>query len=219
MRRIVILLFLSYPVTPLAPAAERWTLQYFYDKDTSTLSFTDLQFSSASHGIALGAIAEGRRPRPVVALTTDGGRAWSLTPLKDSGLSLFLLNDKTGWMTGLKGKLWRTSDGGRTWNPAAPPRDTKAEPRRAFFLDESRGWLLCTRKEIYSTQDGGRTWQPVGAAHQPDVPEENTRYTLAAFYRQQIGIITGFFRLPDSPSQLPDWMQPDLIPIGRSPTT
>src|SRR5712692_11389830 len=219
MCRISSLLGLGCFLTSLVPAAERWTVQYFYDKDNSTLSFTDLQFPSATHGVAIGGITENRRRRPVAALTTDGGRTWNLAPLKEPGLTLFLLNEKTGWMTGLKGKLWKTGDGGRTWNPAAPPRDTKAEPLRTFFLDESRGWLLCTHKQVYSTEDGGHTWQPVGAAHQPDVSEENTLYTVAAFYRQQIGIITGFSRLPDSRSRLPDWMQPDLVALGRSPTT
>jgi len=219
MRRISSLLGLGCFLTSLVPAAERWTVQYFYDKDNSTLSFTDLQFPSATHGVAIGGITENRRRRPVAALTTDGGRTWNLAPLKEPGLTLFLLNEKTGWMTGLKGKLWKTADGGRTWNPAARPRDTKAEPLRVFFLDDSRGWLLCTHKQVYSTEDGGRTWQPVGVAHQPDVPEQNTLYTTAVFYRQEIGILTGFSRLPGSSSTLPDWMQPDLIPLGRSPTT
>ncbi len=227
MRRISSLLALGCLLTSLLAAAERWSLQYFYDKDNSRLAFTDLQFPSASYGVALGGITENRRRKPVIALTSDGGRTWNLAPLKEPGLTLFLLNEKTGWMTGLKGKLWKTSDGGRTWvrvpaphdTKADPQRDAKAEPLRVFFLDESQGWLLCTHKQVYGTEDGGRTWQPVPVAQKPDVPPEITLYTTAAFYRRQIGIITGFSRLPDSRSRLPDWTQPDLIPLGRSPTT
>src|SRR2546426_9297376 len=117
----------------LLAAAERWEIQYFYDKNDSAISFTDLQFTSAKNGIAIGAIEEERRRKPVTAVTSDGGIAWQLLPLKEQGLSLFFLHERAGWMVGQKRGLWKTADGGRTWT-SAKLSGIRAKPLRVFFL-------------------------------------------------------------------------------------
>ena len=205
------------PLCLLLRAAERWEMQYFYDKNDSSLSFIDLQFPSPQRGIALGFITEGRRRKPVVALTADGGRAWDLQALKEPGFSLFFLDETTGWLVGQKNRLWKTTDGGRTW-ASVELRDVRAQPIRLFFLDQSRGWLLCNQKQVYSTEDGGRSWRLLDVSRKPDVPDANTVYTWAAFFQREIGLLTGWSREPDRQSILPEWMQPDLIPLGRNPT-
>jgi hypothetical protein len=198
------------------PAAERWALQYFYDKNDSILAFTDIQFPSARRGVALGVLLEGQHRKPVVAVTSDGGSKWDLSPRKGLGLSLFFLNEQLGWIVAEKGRLSKTTDGGRTWTPV-PLRDIKAEPARIFFLNESRGWLLCAQKQVYSTADGGRSWQLLAASRQPDVPEASTVYDGAAFLNPQQGLLTGWSRSPER-SQTPDWMRPDRAP-EHNPTT
>ncbi|MBI3698155.1 MAG: hypothetical protein HY238_25385 [Acidobacteria bacterium] len=199
------------------PAAERWEMQYFYDKNDSALAFLDVQFPSAQHGAALGMITERRRRKPVLALTSDGGRTWEVLPLKEPAFSLFFLDEKAGWIVGEKGKLWKTADGGRTWTAVEKPGG-RAQPLRVFFLDASRGWLLCTQKEVYRTQDGGRTWQLLPISRKPDRPETETAYTWAAVFHD-IFLISGFSRAPSDRPRLPEWMQPELIPLGRNPTT
>jgi len=166
-----------------AAAADRWDLQYFYDKNDSSLAFTDLSFSSPLHGAALGVVAGRDRQRPVLALTYDGGRNWTLVSLKEAVVSLFFSNDQTGWLAGAKNHLWKTQDGGRTWKSAAP-KGVRADVLRVFFLDESRGWLLCSQKQIYSTNDGGRSWQLLEASRRPDPPDASTFYTWAAFQQE-----------------------------------
>jgi photosystem II stability/assembly factor-like uncharacterized protein len=47
--------------------------------------------------------------------------------------------------------LYRTSDGGQSWEIAPVPADT------VFFLDRLHGWAL--GREIYWTEDGGQNWQ------------------------------------------------------------
>ena len=53
--------------------AQRWRVQYFYDEDKSTLVISDLQFPSATRGVAVGAIMEGKSRKPVALVTSDGG--------------------------------------------------------------------------------------------------------------------------------------------------
>ncbi len=200
-----------------AAAADRWDLQYFYDKNDSSLAFTDLSFSSAQHGAALGLVTERDHQRPVVALTYDGGRNWTLVSLKEAAVSLFFTNDLSGWLAGAKNHLWKTQDGGRTWKSAAP-KGVRADVLRVFFLDESRGWLLCSQKQIYSTNDGGRSWQLLEASRRPDPPDANTFYTWAAF-QQETGLLTGWSRPPERRSEILEWIRPELRPPARHPTT
>src|SRR5688572_11658724 len=100
-----ILLWAIWISSFLLPGAERWEMQYFYDKNDSTLSLIDLQFPPPARGIAIGAVLDERRRKPVAVLTADGGAHWELLPLKEFGLTLFFLNERTGWMVDQKGGL------------------------------------------------------------------------------------------------------------------
>jgi len=198
--------------------ADRWELQYFHDKNESSLSFSDLQFPSAARGVAVGILEEARRRKPVAAVTSDGGRSWQLLPLKQPAFSLFFLNEQAGWMVDQKGTLWKTSDVGRTWM-ATRPAGVRATPLRVFFLDQSRGWLLCAQKQVYGTSDGGQSWQLLAASREPDLPETRTVYTWAAFADGKTGLLTGWSRPLGFRSRLPAWMEPELIPLGVKSTT
>jgi hypothetical protein len=203
---------------PLAAAEQRWELQYFYDKNDSSLFFLDLQFPSPQKGAATGVVVEERRRRPIVALTGDGGRKWDLVPVPEAGMTLFFLNEQAGWMVSAPGHLWKTSDGGRTWK-RAELRGIKAELLRVFFLDASHGWLLCMGKQIYATSDGGATWAPLAAALTPDTPAPQSLYDRAAFLDSQTALLTGWSRLASRRSDVPPWMEPERVPIGNTPTT
>lgn len=204
-------------LTSLA-AEDRWEIRYFYDKNDSSLSFTDLHFSSAKHGVALGSLSERNRQRSVVLLTFDGGRTWALIPLKDPALSLFFLNDQTGWLVGQKNRLWKTPDGGRTWAAATSPQNMHAQALRVFFLDESHGWLLCTQKQVFSTEDGGRSWKPLPASRKPGLPDANASYTWAVF-SSGVGWLTAWSRPPEPKSEIPEWMRPELRPLSSHRTS
>jgi photosystem II stability/assembly factor-like uncharacterized protein len=202
---------------PLHPA-DRWELQYFYDENDSTLTFTDLQFPSERHGVAAGIVVEReRRRRPVVLLTVDGGGKWELIPVRQPPLSLFFLNAQTGWMVTTEGNLWKTSDGGRTWTRLRLS-GVRADPVRVFFLDEAHGWLLGVRKQVYVTADGGASWESVAASSSPDAPEARSLYTEIVFDGRN-GLLAGWSRAAGRASGLPPWMEPDLTPIGKPPTT
>lgn len=165
----------------------------------------EMTFVDSTHGwllISLGA-ATGSEAVSVWG-TTDGGRSWSelaRSPMPQmqsvpgqlsSGCDkngITFNTETTGWMTGLCGEgkpyLYRTADGGNTWQaqtlpPAACQTSRNlgysAEARPPVFLNQSFGllpdFLVLSAGQgarrylvVYITHDEGRTWiasLPVG---------------------------------------------------------
>jgi hypothetical protein len=191
-----------------APAfAERWKIQYFYDRDRENLSLNDLKCPTARRCIATGSIENDKgSTRPTAVVTSDGGAHWSLVPLREPPLSLFFLNESNGWMVGGK-NLWRTIEGGRSWEKVAKlPQGTL----RVAFLDEKHGFAVGAKKSVNETTDGGLEWKAVPAAAEPKTRDEYTVYSWIEFVDKANGIITGFSRPPRrDPLGLPDWVNPE----------
>lgn len=111
--------------------------------------------------------------------TRDGGRTWQNNPGKLGG-TLEFLDMKDAWMwqseprdTGstdpVKGRLYRTWDGGNAWT-AIDPDDNLAkylqkglDVARLDFVTSRIGWALLwasgsSKSELLRTTDGGNTW-------------------------------------------------------------
>lgn len=74
-------------------------------------------------------------------------------PLND----LAFVNERTGWIVGVKGLLHRTDDGGLTWN-----RQNSGDPAdliRIMFLDEDHGFALALPATLLTTRNGGFDWE------------------------------------------------------------
>lgn len=199
--------FLLWPLFFAAGArpADRWELQYFYDEDRSEFTINDLKFLSAQRGIAVGYITEKNSIKPSALITSDGGAHWSLSPLKETGLFLFFLDDSHGWMVTNKG-LWETEEAGRSWRKLKAPRDLL----RVFFLDAQHGWAAGAHKQVFETLDGGKQWTAVPAAAKPASTPEFTEYTCIAFANSKAGMITGWSRPPRRGEEnMPSWMNPE----------
>jgi hypothetical protein len=139
-----------------AAQAERWKVQYFYDRDRETLALNDLKCPTARRCVATGSIEPDKGSgRPTAVVTSDAGAHWALVPLKEAPLSLFMLDDSTGWIVGAK-NLWRTIEGGRSWE-----RVIKLPPGigRVWFLDAKHGFAVGARKSVLETTDGGLEWR------------------------------------------------------------
>ncbi len=191
-------------VTPVL--AQRWQMQYFYDKNKSTLLIQDLQFPSATRGIAVGVIREGSHHQPASVVTSDGGAHWQLTDLKEPPISLFFLNEGLGWMVTTKG-LWQTTEVGKSWRkiPGLPP-----DTLRVYFLDENNGVAVGAKKNAEETHDGGVHWTKMPAAAEPPGEAKYSVYDWVAFATPQVGLISGWNLPPRRfPQRLPDWMDPE----------
>jgi hypothetical protein len=209
--RMRLLVILWVAVAPAA-CAESWKAQYFYDQDRETLAINDLICPSARRCIATGRIEpEKGSPRPTAVVTSDGGAHWALAPLKEPAVSLFLLDDSTGWMVGAK-NLWKTVEGGRSWERVARlPQGVL----RVHFLSAEHGFAVGTRKSVYETTDGGARWEPLAAAAEPKTSLEYTTYTWVEFVGGKHGVISGFSRPPRKDATLPDWVDPQSAATRR----
>jgi len=184
-------------------SAEKWRLQYYYDRDRSELTINDLQFPSPARGVAVGYLDEKGKSKPVSVITADGGAHWTVSPLKEIPISLFFLDGSLGWMVTPKG-IWQTGDGGRTWHelPKSPALLVKV-----YFLDAERGYAVGTQKQAYRTADGGKSWEPIAAAAEPHTGADSTVYNNITFVNAKTGLINGY-SAPPRTSARPEWLDP-----------
>jgi photosystem II stability/assembly factor-like uncharacterized protein len=121
-------------------------------------------------------------------ITSDGGQTWrDVTPPQPvdaalalgQGATLAALNEQTAWATfydrtggplSTTPFVWRTADGGQSWNASQPLDLTDAElfsPSDLVFVDVHTGWLLVhvgagmmhDYVMLFTTQDGGLSWE------------------------------------------------------------
>lgn len=148
-----------------------------------------INFTDAAHGWMLTdqyGVAMGSEPVAVYT-TTDGGKDWALANKTDpsaqkpdgslpfpgvkSGITF--RDASTGWVTadlrtGNQVWLYRTGDGGHTWQAQAVPvpaafRDRQMRTCAPRFFDTKNGVLPVTLTPgydtiFYQTRDGGLTW-------------------------------------------------------------
>jgi serine/threonine protein kinase/photosystem II stability/assembly factor-like uncharacterized protein len=121
--------------------------------------------------------------------TMDGGGTWQdVTPPGGYpiGSRFFVLDGQHAWaalrgvttgQSGQAGAVWRTVDGGLSWQVSAPVQPHMQgynvlpdfSPQALYFLDEQYGWLVVSIDHnmsqdvlaILATTDGGRTWEQV----------------------------------------------------------
>lgn len=148
------------------------------------LQFQSIQMFSEISGWAMN----GAGPNQQGALgdvfhTQDGGQTWAdVTPASlfdhsaNNLVGTFFLDNNHAWMaTGpmrqnftetYPAAIWRTSDGGHSWQKASKTLDT-VDFNAASFIDATHGWLLLATAAyengapaaLYQTTDGGITWQ------------------------------------------------------------
>ena len=215
--------FLLCCVLALPAAAQKWTIQYFFDEMKQEMEITDLAFPSAQRGIAVGAIYDkvSGREKDVSLTTSDGGLHWSMQALKDYPRSIFFPNDSLGWMVTDHG-VWFTEESGRSWKKISEqlrpdknlePETTIALLLRVWFLDEKHGFGVGLQKTIIETNDGGRTWAPVAAAAEPAGNPAYTAYTRIIFTDAKRGVIVGGSQPPRRGdgfrAAIPAWMDPE----------
>lgn len=114
-----------------------------------------VHFPSTNVGYALGETFLGPKAAFVVK-TEDGGATWSVVDVMsgESGHdgTLCFVSDTAGFMRVLSGKLFRTTDGGKTWNGVVA-----SAGKRITFAAGRVGWSFAYRKLAYTT-DGGEHW-------------------------------------------------------------
>jgi photosystem II stability/assembly factor-like uncharacterized protein len=166
-------------------AAQRWNIQFLYDRADSNFAIEDLACPTTQHCVAAGTIDDKKgHAQGEVVVTSDGGLHWSQYEVKERPVSLYFLNDSLGWMVTDRG-LWSTVEGGRAW--------TRVQARKgilqAWFLDANRGYITGLKGMVQETADGGKTWTKLEASGQaPDAATLN--YDIVTFQGTH-GVIIG----------------------------
>ncbi|MFE2288887.1 WD40/YVTN/BNR-like repeat-containing protein [Streptomyces sp. NPDC059443] len=153
------------------------------------------------------------------------GAGWALKQTgKDARFrGLAAVSRSTAWVTGSKGTVLRTSDGGRSWRDVSPPeavaeglelRDIEAlDGRRAVALSIGEG----EASRVLRTEDGGATWTE--AFRNPD---PRAFYDCLTFFDSRHGLamsdpVDGKFRILSTDDGgrswrvLPDSGMPDAL--------
>ena len=98
-------------------------------------------------------LAAGRWPRWWEWIASEQGPS-----TKGRLNSVFFLNRSLGWVVGTNGRIYATTDGGRSWSPrASSVTNTLFD---VYFADPQRGFAVGESGRIIETADGGQTWRP-----------------------------------------------------------
>jgi photosystem II stability/assembly factor-like uncharacterized protein len=136
-----------------APQPQEWRLVATLELagEASAAAFRDERHGIVCHCIPAAAHA-------AVRWTADAGRTWSPSPGPRCCFGIEV--QATGaWLTGNRGEIRASGDGGRTWRPLTPFGG--AIPNHATwlsFVDAHRG-AIASHVQLAVTFDGGRTWR------------------------------------------------------------
>jgi hypothetical protein len=190
-------------------AAPHWDIQYQYRKIDSALAINDFLFTSETRGIVCGYTTDkSGKDRPIVLLTNDAGAHWTETPVKETGISLFFLDDSNGWMVTEK-SIWQTTESGHSWTKL---KNAPSGILRIWFVDQKHGFAAGLEKRVFETVNGGETWTLLPISKEAQGDPTYTTYGEIAFAGMN-GMITGW-NLPPRPGG-PDWMEPEKAAARR----
>ena len=182
-------------------AAEHWDIQYRYKQIDSTMTLNDIVFASANRGMIVGCTTDRKqKDHPFAMVTSDGGANWTDYVLKETGLSLFFLNDSIGWMVTEKG-IWNTAESGRSWMKL---RNAPSGMSRVWFLNPEHGFAVGLEKRVFETRDAGETWTLLPIVAEVEGNSTFTTFGEIAFAGDK-GIISGWNIPPRRGG--PDWME------------
>ncbi len=103
-------------------------------------SYADICFPSTDTGFLIGT---DNYDVPYIIRSTDGGDSWteiSSLPVKSYLLRMSFINSNTGYITGTKGMLFKTTDGGLNWSCQMPV--TSNNLYDLLMTHESGGYLV-----------------------------------------------------------------------------
>jgi photosystem II stability/assembly factor-like uncharacterized protein len=167
------------------------------------LSPVQLEFVDDSHGWLIETLGIWR--------TEDGGVSWrEVLSTDDPRLSGqpgrgFFKSQLEAWISGGKGQVYQTADGGNTWK--IQTADDNSEFLDIFFVDDHTGWVSRNyRGQLYRTDDAGASWHL-----QPQLTD-GTYIESCYFLSKDEGWAIGQHLLPGSEGLMPfEYMAKGLV--------
>jgi photosystem II stability/assembly factor-like uncharacterized protein len=131
----------------------------WYDVNTLSLPPGGPRIQSTSSNTAWIMVGNARSGSvQVVYKSTDAGENWRSVLFGNSDTSfnsMSFVSDSVGFVSTLGYTLFKTSDGGNTWQMLQTPEIFTS----LFFLSTHEGWAGSVVGEVYRTTDGGGSWQ------------------------------------------------------------
>lgn len=155
-----------------------------------------------------------------ISLTRDGGQSWeakAVSSREDTCYGLFFIDENNGWAN-LRpyGGLFRTQDGGKSWHPIGPLKESGKYRswNSIFFVSKTEGWVVGQAWEgdevsmpgdkrrgvVFKTQDGGQNWEAVDTGHQEGV------YSEVSFSDKNNGWLVGKNKVYRTENGGKDWV-------------
>jgi photosystem II stability/assembly factor-like uncharacterized protein len=159
-----------------------WTQQ----SSGTTLTLTSVSFADPLHGVCVGGVdivldwfitSVG-----IILSTSDGGNNWTVRIQGNCGAfsNVHLINSSKGFAVNQSDRIWRTFDGGITWDTLTTPFPTYLY---AMSFPDSLNGFISGGSFVAHTSDGGQTW---GQLAEP--PQGNILYL--SFWDASHGIAT-----------------------------
>lgn len=130
--------------------------QSFSDRNTDNNLFDLWTNSAGTKIISVGSSG-------VVLTSDDEGRSWRYNKISENSLySISMINENTGWIAGSEGYLYRTTDGGTTWDKTVSRKAINLafkDFHEVNFVDVKVGWAFGDNGAVIKTTDGGETWK------------------------------------------------------------
>ncbi|MEA2272859.1 MAG: hypothetical protein QOI98_1567, partial [Solirubrobacteraceae bacterium] len=121
-------------------------------------------------------------------VSRDGGKTWRALHKPGKVRDVDFTSGKNGFFVDSAGRLWSTTNGGRTWGELRGVGTERgfgidfSSSKRGYLVARNYGGLLGPGGFVLRTSDGGKTWRPqlVSAAPLVDVaaPGGSTDYAL-----------------------------------------
>jgi photosystem II stability/assembly factor-like uncharacterized protein len=94
--------------------------------------------------------------------TNDGGETWFDKSVAGDPYFeyMFFLDENKGWLSDTQGKqIYRTEDGGNSWEITSLNFFDDYTPQNIFFVNEEVGYATTFENLLFKSSDGGETWQ------------------------------------------------------------
>lgn len=140
---------------------------------------TNIVFTTPMQGFAVGYNSD-------IVRTTNGGLTWSkqsVFPLNYSGADVSFTDQQNGYI--LKEKLWKTTNGGQSWEIVSPMQVPFGGMICIHFLSPLVGFCGGSDGTVSKTTDGGHTWTSMNLF----IPVQDTRDIF--FVDEYRGVVIG----------------------------
>ena len=102
--------------------------------------------------------------------TTNGGTNWAYKSFDVSIRAIHFIDEEEGWAVGGDGAIFRSLDGGASWERQESGTDV-VDLRDVFFVDDREGWVVGKGGLILKTATAGGIWYRLVWNHPIPTPE------------------------------------------------